>query len=87
MQHKFPFAVLHFHVDGETIDVNVHPTKMELRFQRQQDVYNTVFEGVHRRLLEPELIQKTEVPEPVQANEEPGKTLPGSTDRKRVHSC
>ena len=35
MQHKFPFAVLHFHVDGETIDVNVHPTKMELRFQRQ----------------------------------------------------
>ena len=54
MQHKFPFAVLHFHVDGETIDVNVHPTKMELRFQRQQDVYNTVFEGVHRRLLEPE---------------------------------
>lgn len=82
MQHKFPFAVLHFHVDGETIDVNVHPTKMELRFQRQQDVYNTVFEGVHRRLLEPELIQKTEVPEPVQANEEPGKTLPGSTGQK-----
>lgn len=82
MQHKFPFAVLHFHVDGETIDVNVHPTKMELRFQRQQDVYNTVFEGVHRRLLEPELIQKTEVPEPVQANEEPGKTIPGSTGQK-----
>lgn len=72
MQHKFPFAVLHFHVDGETIDVNVHPTKMELRFQRQQDVYNTVFEGVHRRLLEPELIQRAEVPEPVQP-EGPGK--------------
>ena len=65
MQHKFPFAVLHFHVDGEEIDVNVHPTKMELRFQRQQEVYNTVFEGVHRRLLEPELIQKAEVPDPV----------------------
>ncbi len=64
MQHKFPFAVLHFHVDGEQIDVNVHPTKMELRFQRQQEVYNTVFEGVHRRLLEPELIQKAEVPDP-----------------------
>ena len=65
MQHKFPFAVLHFHMDGEEIDVNVHPTKMELRFQRQQEVYNTVFEGVHRRLLEPELIQKAEVPDPV----------------------
>ena len=81
MQHKFPFAVLHFHVDGETIDVNVHPTKMELRFQRQQDVYNTVFEGVHRRLLEPELIQRAEVPEPVQP-EGSGKAVPGRTGQK-----
>ncbi len=82
MQHKFPFAVLHFHVDGETIDVNVHPTKMELRFQRQQDVYNTVFEGVHRRLLEPELIPKAEVPEPVQSDGESGKAIPGSAGQK-----
>ncbi len=81
MQHKFPFAVLHFHVDGETIDVNVHPTKMELRFQRQQDVYNTVFEGVHRRLLEPELIQRAEVPEPVQP-EGPGSVAQGRTGQK-----
>ena len=64
MQHKFPFVVLHFHVDGEQVDVNVHPTKMELRFQKQQDVYNTVFEGIHRRLLEPELIPQVEAPEP-----------------------
>ena len=63
MQHKFPFVVLHFHVDGEQVDVNVHPTKMELRFQKQQDVYNTVFEGIHRRLLEPELIPQVEAPE------------------------
>ncbi len=65
MQHKFPFAVLHFHVDGEKIDVNVHPTKMELRFQRQQEVYAAVFEGVHRTLLEPELIQRAEAPLPM----------------------
>ncbi|MBC5687791.1 DNA mismatch repair endonuclease MutL [Mediterraneibacter sp. NSJ-55] len=58
MQHKFPFVVLHFHVNGEEVDVNVHPTKMELRFQKQQEVYSAVFEGVHRKLLEPELIQK-----------------------------
>ncbi len=72
MQHKFPFAVLHFHIDGGQIDVNVHPTKMELRFQRQQDVYNTVFEGVHRRLLEPELIRQTEVPDPVPSDVKKG---------------
>ena len=39
---------------------------MELRFSRQQEVYNTVFEAVHRTLLEPELIQKAEVPDPVE---------------------
>ena len=64
MQHKFPFAVLAFEIDTEQVDVNVHPTKMELRFQKQQEVYNTVFEGIHRRLLEPELIPQVEVPEP-----------------------
>ena len=64
MQHKFPFVVIHFQVDGEKIDVNVHPTKMEMRFQRQQDVYNIVYEGVHRTLLEPELIPQVEVPAP-----------------------
>lgn len=69
MQHKFPFAVLHFHLSGENVDINVHPTKMELRFSRQQEVYNTVFEAVHRTLLEPELIQKTEVPDPVEQPE------------------
>lgn len=61
MQHKFPFAVLHFQVDPETVDVNVHPTKMELRFQKQQQVYDIVFECVHRRLLEPELIPQASV--------------------------
>ncbi len=64
MQHKFPFVVIHFQVDGEKIDVNVHPTKMEMRVQRQQDVYNIVYEGVHRTLLEPELIPQVEAPDP-----------------------
>lgn len=83
MQHRFPFVVLHFHVDGEKIDVNVHPTKMELRFQRQQDVYNTVFEGVHRTLLEPELIQHAEVPDPKEEKSDPGeqKTTQKTTSR------
>lgn len=72
MQHKFPFAVIHFHINGEEIDVNVHPTKMELRFQKQQEVYNTVYEGVHRTLLEPELIPKAEVPDPVSSRRTEG---------------
>lgn len=70
MQHKFPFLVLHFYINGEDIDVNVHPTKMELRFQKQQQVYNIVYEGVHRTLLEPELIPVVEPPEPPKQKEE-----------------
>ena len=31
MQHKYPFVVLHFEIDPTRIDVNVHPTKMDIR--------------------------------------------------------
>ena len=33
MQHKYPFTMLHFSIEPEFLDVNVHPTKMELRFR------------------------------------------------------
>ncbi len=32
MQHKFPFCVLHITMEHEDVDVNVHPTKMDVRF-------------------------------------------------------
>lgn len=83
MQHKFPFVVLHFQVDTETVDVNVHPTKMELRFQNQQEVYKTVFEAIHRQLLEPELIPQVEVPEPLTSPVQGKKKTP-SPDLKLV---
>lgn len=63
MQHRFPFFVLHFQVDGDKVDVNVHPTKMELRFQNQQMVYDAVYEGIHRVLLGEELIPQVTLPE------------------------
>lgn len=63
MQHKYPFTVLHFEVDGEKIDVNVHPTKMELRFSNQQQVYNFVYESIKEAFQEKELIPKVELPE------------------------
>ena len=59
MQHKYPFTVLHIAMDGELLDVNVHPTKMELRFSNQEELYRliqrTVREGLTRRELIPEV--------------------------------
>ena len=62
MQHKYPFTVLHFVVNGADVDVNVHPTKMELRFSNQQQVYNFVFDAVRMAFQEKELIPKVEFP-------------------------
>lgn len=63
MQHKYPFTVLHFVMDGNDLDVNVHPTKMELRFSRHQEVYQFVYNAVKNALCEPELIPRVEIPE------------------------
>ena len=63
MQHKYPFTVLHFTMDGTDLDVNVHPTKMELRFSNQQGVYNFVYNALKQTLSEPELIPRVELPE------------------------
>ena len=72
MQHKYPFVVLHIELDAETVDVNVHPAKMELRFGSQQEVYNAVFEAVdqtlHGRELIPEVgLDAPEEPKPAPA--------------------
>lgn len=63
MQHKYPFTVLHFQMDGQDLDVNVHPTKMELRFSNQQEVYNFVYHALKQALSEKELIPRIELPE------------------------
>ena len=39
MQHQYPFCVLYFTFDGKLLDVNVHPTKMELRFSENEGIY------------------------------------------------
>ncbi len=64
MQHKYPFVVLQMDIDGECVDVNVHPAKMELRFNNQQEVYNAVYDVVSQGLHEKELIPHVEIDVP-----------------------
>lgn len=56
MQHRFPFALLHIKVDPEEIDVNVHPSKMEIRFHDQPGIYAFLEEQVRAALRNRELI-------------------------------
>lgn len=39
MQHRYPFVVLLLSVPGDEIDVNVHPSKMEVRFHKKEQIY------------------------------------------------
>ncbi len=64
MQHKYPFVALHMEIDGENVDVNVHPAKMELRFHNQQEVYNQVYAAVNQGLHAEELIPHVELEVP-----------------------
>ena len=64
MQHQYPFCVLQFEMDGRDFDVNVHPTKMELRFSNQQALYDFVFRTVREGLDRKEYIPQVTVDEP-----------------------
>lgn len=56
MQHKFPFCILHFQVDTEKIDVNVHPAKMEVRIADGPAFYEEVRAAIEEALRGREMI-------------------------------
>lgn len=56
MQHKYPFAVLHLRFDYHSVDVNVHPTKMEVRFTEPYKVHDFISNAVTAALKVKEMI-------------------------------
>ena len=61
MQHKYPFTALVIQIRGDDVDINVHPTKMEVRFSRQEEVYRQVFQTIRQALQQKELIPEVSV--------------------------
>jgi len=51
MVGRFPAAALFLRVNPESVDVNVHPAKAEVRFRSQDTVFSAVQRGVRRALL------------------------------------
>lgn len=56
MQHKYPFTAFHITIEPELLDVNVHPSKMELRFANSPYIYDCVRNAVMEALSQKELI-------------------------------
>ncbi len=64
MQHKFPMAYLHLTIDTQLVDVNVHPSKMEVRFSDNQMIFDflekRVQEALHNREMIPSVTLEQE---------------------------
>lgn len=76
MQHKYPFTALHFTIDGDLLDVNVHPTKMELRFSNQEEIYKFIFHTIQNGLTKRELIPSVSFSKEEKENEKQKAKLP-----------
>ena len=73
MQHKYPFTLLHISIEPELLDVNVHPTKMELRFQDGEQIFRAVRDAISDALMHRELIPEVilEEKKPASPSEKP----------------
>ena len=59
---KFGFLILNLEMEPRKIDVNVHPTKLEIRFQEEQKVFKAVYHAIRDSLLKAELVRNAETP-------------------------
>ena len=57
---KHGFLILNIDMDAKKVDVNVHPTKLEIRFQDESNVFKAVYHSIKETLLKGDLVSDTE---------------------------
>lgn len=63
MQHRFPFCVLNINLSQDTIDINVHPQKLEVKFSDSLAVSNAVLHAIASAIKAVEMIPEVSVPD------------------------
>ena len=71
MQHKYPFTAFHINIEPKELDVNVHPSKMELRFANGPYIYDSIVSCIKEALTRRELVPELTIETPSQVKEEP----------------
>lgn len=64
MQHKFPLCILHIDMEGSAVDVNVHPTKMDVRFSDAPAFCSLLAAMVRENLKKREMIPEATLSRP-----------------------
>ncbi len=89
MQHKFPFTVLYLNLPQEKCDVNVHPTKMEFKYDNEKKLFETCCTAVKLALTHKEIIPKdgeNPNPNPVISHPERKPAEPFEARRAQSHT-
>lgn len=69
MQHRYPMTALYFEMDSNLLDVNVHPTKMEIRFADNQEIYQYILDAISETLAGKEMIPEVTLIKKEEENE------------------
>ena len=70
---KYGFVILNITMNPSKVDVNVHPAKLEVRFEEQNKIFQSIYHAIKNTLLESELVantEKSEDKEPEEKNEQ-----------------
>ena len=84
MQHRYPFTVLHIKIKPELIDVNVHPAKMEVRFQQENEIYELLAGAIENTLRGKEFIP--DVSDDGKAEKKVQQKLPEPFEQRRLQA-
>lgn len=76
MQHRFPFVILYLEIPQGSLDVNIHPSKTEIKFIDERYVYSSVVHSVTEAVITRELI-----PEAKSEKREPERVVPPVIER------